>query len=101
MEDDERAHSIFVTMGVYLGYTIAHDADFYDFRNMLILGRCTSGKGGPTILETATDLLEREFPALAEKIDLMLPSERLRRVGQAIAAASLPELNDGCCGCCG
>ncbi|MGI5817703.1 MAG: ROK family protein [Armatimonadota bacterium] len=102
LEDDERAHRIFVTMGVYLGYTIAHYADFYDFENMLILGRCTSGNGGPTILETATDLLQREFPALAEKINLMLPSERLRRVGQAIAAASLPEINGGCCGgCCG
>ncbi len=95
--DDERAHKIFVTMGTYLGYTIAHYADFYDFENMLILGRCTSGNGGPTILETATDLLQREFPALASKIDLMLPNERLRRVGQAIAAASLPEINGGCC----
>ena len=98
---DERAHRIFVTMGIYLGYTIAHYADFYDFENMLILGRCTSGQGGPTILETATDLLQREFPALAEKIDLMLPNERLRRVGQAIAAASLPELTtDGPCSMC-
>jgi len=88
-------------MGTYLGYTIAHYSDFYDFENMLILGRCTSGNGGPTILETATDLLQREFPALASKIDLMLPNERLRRVGQAIAAASLPEITDGpssmCC----
>lgn len=101
IDGDERAHRIFVTMGVYLGYTIAHYADFYDFEHMLILGRCTSGKGGPTILETATDLLDREFPALSKKIDLMLPNERLRRVGQAIAAASLPEINGGpgsmCC----
>ena len=64
-----------------------------DFRNMLILGRCTSGEGGPTMLNTAQDILNREFPELAEKIHLMLPSERLRRVGQAIAAASLPEIN--------
>ncbi len=92
-EGDERAHKIFETMGVYLGYTIAHYADFYDFRNMLILGRCTSGEGGPTMLNTAQDILNREFPELAEKIHLMLPSERLRRVGQAIAAASLPEIN--------
>ncbi|MGC9317304.1 MAG: ROK family protein [Armatimonadota bacterium] len=94
LNDDERAERIFRTMGVYLGYTIAHYADFYDFKNMLILGRCTSGNGGPTMLETANDILDREFPELAAKIDLMLPSERLRRVGQAIAAASLPELED-------
>ncbi len=92
-EGDERAHSIFVTMGVYLGYTVAHYADFYDFRHMLILGRCTSGQGGPTILGTANDILAREFPALADRVNLMLPSERLRRVGQAIAAASLPEID--------
>ncbi len=92
LKDDERAHKIFVTMGVYLGYTIAHYADFYDIRNLLILGRCTSGNGGPTMLETAQDILDREFPELAAQINLMLPSERLRRVGQAIAAASLPEI---------
>ncbi len=93
LEGDDRAHRIFQTMGVYLGYTIAHYADFYDFENMLILGRCTSGKGGPTMLEMANGILDREFPELAAKIDLITPSERLRRVGQAIAAASLPEIN--------
>ncbi|MEA3400008.1 MAG: ROK family protein [Armatimonadota bacterium] len=94
LNDEEPADKIFQTMGTYLGYTIAHYADFYDFKNMLILGRCTSGNGGPTMLQTANDILDREFPELAAKIDLMLPSERLRRVGQAIAAASLPELED-------
>jgi len=93
LENDERAQQIFETMGVYLGYTIAHYADFYDIRNLLILGRCTSGHGGPTILETAQGVLDREFPELAEQVNLMLPSERLRRVGQAIAAASLPEID--------
>ncbi len=97
MNDDERAHRIFQTMGTYLGYTIAHYADFYDIRNMLILGRCTSGNGGPTMLETAQDILNREFPELAEQVNLMLPNERLRRVGQAIAAASLPELDGEPC----
>ncbi|MGD9498259.1 MAG: ROK family protein [Armatimonadota bacterium] len=92
-EGDERAARIFETMGVYLGYTIAHYADFYDFQHMLILGRCTSGEGGPLMLQTANDILAREFPALADRIDLMLPSERLRRVGQAIAAASLPRID--------
>lgn len=89
---DERAASIFQTMGVYLGYTVAHYADFYDFNHMLILGRCTSGEGGPTMLEQAKAILAAEFPDLAAKVNLMLPDERLRRVGQAIAAASLPEI---------
>ncbi len=101
LEDDQRAHKIFQTMGVYLGYTIAHYADFYEIEHMLIPGRCTSGNGGPTMLETAQGVLDREFPELGEQINLMLPTERLRRVGQAIAAASLPEINAGgcCCGC--
>ena len=97
---DENAAKIFQTMGVYLGYTIAHYADFYDIEHMLILGRCTSGEGGPLMLKTAQDILDREFPELGSKINLMLPNERLRRVGQAIAAASLPEINGGCA-CCG
>ena len=89
---DERAAKIFESMGVYLGYSIAHYADFYDFDHMLILGRCTSGEGGPMILEGAQAILRDEFPELDAKLTVMLPSERLRRVGQAIAAASLPEL---------
>ncbi len=89
-DGDERAQQIFETMGVYLGYSIAHYADFYDFKHMLVLGRCTSGKGGPTMLEKAQAILDDEFPDLAAKIELHLPDERLRRVGQAIAAASLP-----------
>lgn len=89
---DERAADIFRTMGVYLGYTVAHYADFYDFDHMLILGRCTSGEGGPTMLAGAQAILASEFPELAAKVNLMLPDERLRRVGQAIAAASLPEI---------
>ncbi|MCD6361615.1 MAG: ROK family protein [Armatimonadetes bacterium] len=92
LDGDERAHRIFQTMGVYLGYTVAHYADFYDFNHMLILGRCTSGEGGPTMLEGAQAILKAEFPELAAKVNLMLPDERLRRVGQAIAAASLPEI---------
>ncbi|MFA9454490.1 MAG: hypothetical protein ACERK6_11315 [Candidatus Aminicenantaceae bacterium] len=32
-------------------------------------------------------------PVLAEKIAMQLPDEKNRRVGQAIAAASLPDIN--------
>jgi len=91
-EDDQRAHAIMQTIGVYLGYTIAHYADFYDIKHLLILGGVTSGQGGPIILEEARRVLAREFPKLAESIDLHLPEEANRRVGQSIAAASLPEL---------
>jgi predicted NBD/HSP70 family sugar kinase len=85
------ARQIWQSMGVYLGYGIAHYADFYDLKHILILGRCTSGQGGPLMLEEAQSVLLNEFPQLAQKISLELPSEKIRRVGQSIAAASLPE----------
>ncbi len=92
-EGDERVPPIFETIGVWLGYTIAHYADFYDLRHVLILGRVTSGEGGHIILNRAQDVLAREFPELHEQIALHLPDESSRRVGQAVAAASLPSLD--------
>lgn len=89
---DERARLIWETIGVYLGYGIAHYADYYDIRNVLILGRVTSFDGGNILIEKANEVLKTEFPALAERIRLHLPDESSRRVGQAVAAASLPAI---------
>jgi predicted NBD/HSP70 family sugar kinase len=89
---DERAAAIWETIGTYLGYGLAHYADFYDLKHVLILGRVTSGRGGPLILERAKAVLAAEFPDLAG-IDIRLPDERIRRVGQSIAAASLSGLD--------
>jgi len=86
----EGAVKIWQSMGVYLGYGLAHYADFYDIKHVLILGRCTSGRGGDLILEGAKEVLRLEFPELAERIHIQLPDEKSRRVGQSIAAASLP-----------
>jgi predicted NBD/HSP70 family sugar kinase len=87
---DDRAAKIYETIGVYLGYAMAHYADFYDFRQALILGRVTTGEGGEIIAARARKVLEMVFPRLAEKIELRLPDEKSRRFGQAVAAASLP-----------
>ena len=89
---DTRAAKIYETIGIYLGYTLAHYADFYDFRHTLILGRVTTGKGGDIVLAKAREVLNQEFPLVAKKIALHVPDEKSRRVGQAVAAASLPEL---------
>jgi predicted NBD/HSP70 family sugar kinase len=89
----EGAAQIWQTMGTYLGYALAHYADFYDLSHVLILGRCTSGQGGPLILAEARTVLGNEFPDLAARISLQLPDEKSRRVGQSIAAASLPALD--------
>jgi predicted NBD/HSP70 family sugar kinase len=83
---------VYETIGSYLGYVIAHYADFYDLRHVLVLGRVTTGPGGDVLVETANRVLAMEFPALAERVTLALPDEKARRVGQSIAAASLPAL---------
>jgi predicted NBD/HSP70 family sugar kinase len=84
------AAQIWESIGVYLGYSLAHYADFYDLKHALILGRVTSGRGGPLILDRAKEVLAAEFPELADGIHIQLPDEKSRRVGQSIAAASLP-----------
>jgi predicted NBD/HSP70 family sugar kinase len=86
---DERAARIYETIGVYLGYTIPHYGDFYDFDHMLVLGRVTTGKGGDIVLAKAREVLATEFPEVG--IAMHVPDEKSRRVGQAVAAASLPK----------
>jgi predicted NBD/HSP70 family sugar kinase len=86
------ATKIWQSMGYYMGYGIAHYADFYDLKHVLVLGRCTSGRGGHLIVDGAHEVLEAEFPELAKRIQVQLPDEKARRVGQSIAAASLPAL---------
>ena len=88
----ERAIKIYQTIGVYLGYAVAHFADFYDLENVLILGRVTSGAGGDVILSGAKEVLREEFPQLHRQISFHIPNETDKRHGQAIAAASLPSL---------
>jgi predicted NBD/HSP70 family sugar kinase len=92
---DKKAGKIFETIGVCFGYTVAHYADFYDLSHILVLGRVTSGKGGDILIKTAEDTLRSEFPDLASKVRLVVPDEASRRVGQAIAAASLPRVASG------
>lgn len=91
---DNRASKVFETIGCYLGYGIAYYSQFYEIETVLILGRVTSGEGGQIILQKAKQVLEEEFPGLASKITLNLPDESSRRVGQSIAAASLPLIDD-------
>jgi predicted NBD/HSP70 family sugar kinase len=89
---DARARRIYETIGVYLGYAIAHYTDFYDFRNLLVLGRVMSGEGGDVILSVARQVLDGEFPETAARIRFHIPDEKEKRHGQAIAAASLPAI---------
>lgn len=90
-EGDKLANEIFENIGIYLGYTIAYYAHFYDIKHLLLLGRVVSGKGGNTILEVAQKVLHDEFPEYSH-VKISMPDEMNRRVGQSIAAASLPTL---------
>jgi len=87
---DKTARKIYETIGVYLGYTMAVYREFYDYTELLLLGRVSSGEGGDIIVDTAREVLAAEFPELG--LNIHLPDEKFRRVGQSIAAASLPPL---------
>ena len=90
--DDPRAQAVFRSIGTYLAYTVVQYSQFYDIEHMMMLGRVMSGKGGDTILKVCNDILKEEYPALAAKCEVMLPDEKTRRVGQSVAAASLPAI---------
>ena len=92
-EGDERAKAIYETIGVCFGYTLAYYAEFYDIKHVLIMGRVTSGDGGEILLNKAREVIKKEFPELDKKMTLNIPDEKARRVGQSVAAASLPKLN--------
>ena len=86
------AEAIFRSIGVYLGHALALYHSYYRFRHVLLLGRVMSGRGGDIILDTARAVLADEYPDVAGAVSLTLPDEKSRRVGQSVAAASLPEL---------
>ena len=89
-EDDPRAAQVYESIGVYLGHTLAYYHELYGCRHVLLLGRVMSGKGGDLILDTAKKVLADEYPEV--KLVPELPDEKFRRVGQSMAAASLPEI---------
>ena len=91
-EGDERAAKVYDSIGVYLGHTLAYYFDLYGYEHVLLLGRVMSGKGGDLLLDTCKKVLAEEYPEAYKAINLALPDEKFRRVGQSMAAASLPEI---------
>lgn len=86
------AAGVFRDLGVYLGHALAWYREFYDFRHALLLGGVLSGPGGALAVREARRVLAEDYPEEAALFDLRLPDENTRRVGQAFAAAGLPEL---------
>jgi len=89
---DERAAKVYESIGCYLGHTLVYYYDMYGCEHVLLLGRVMSGKGGDLIISEAQRVIADEYPEYAQKLELHLPDERFRRVGQSAAAASLPAL---------
>ena len=96
---DPRAVAIYDSLGVEFGYAIAHYAEFYEIRHVLVLGRVTTGDGGEIVLARAREVLSAECPELASRIHFSMPDEKDRRHGQAVAAASLPALKKSAMTC--
>ena len=90
--DDPRAIAIFETIGAYFAYATVQYSQFYNIDYMMLMGRVMSGKGGDTILKVCNEILAEEYPELYKKCAVMLPDEKMRRVGQSVAAASLPKI---------
>ena len=89
---DPRAPLVYGTVGTYLGYALIDYREHYDVEHLLLLGRVMTGPGGDVVIERARAVLRDEDPAAAEAITVHTPSERDKRHGQAVAAASLPAL---------
>jgi predicted NBD/HSP70 family sugar kinase len=87
---DERAVRVYETIGTHFGYALLEYADFYDFEHVLLLGRVVTGPGGEVIGARAADVLAIE--GTARPIKFHAVSERDKRHGQAVAAASLPRI---------
>ncbi|MGN0854231.1 MAG: ROK family protein [Kiritimatiellia bacterium] len=96
---DGKALRVYVQIGRFLAHAIPWYNEFYDYENMMILGRVTSGLGGEIILETAKAMLKDVYPEWAEKIDIFMPDEKARRLGQSVAAAQIPVIKAAkrCC----
>ena len=89
-EGDENAKDIFRSIGAYLAHTLVLYSRFYTIRHLLVLGRVASGVGGDLVISECNRILAEEYPELAKQMTVMLPDEKTRRVGQSVAAASLP-----------
>ncbi|MBQ3094064.1 MAG: ROK family protein, partial [Clostridia bacterium] len=87
----EAARDIYRSIGTYLGHALAYYATYYQIAHVLLLGRVMSGEGGDLVIEEARRVLADEYPEVTG-VELHLPDEKFRRVGQSAAAASLPQI---------
>lgn len=82
---DDRALAAFSELGRLLGLTLPWYKRLTGCENVLLLGRVVGGVGGERLVRACRAELERT----GEKLEVLLPEESTRRVGQAAAAALL------------
>ena len=82
---DGRALDVFFTLGRMLGQTLPWYRRLLGCENVLLLGRVVDGAGG----ECLVNACRAELAKTGEGMEIFLPEESFRRVGQAAAAAML------------
>lgn len=87
-DGDPRAEVLYTCVGEHLGHSVPWYREFYDFDNLLLLGRVTTGRGGEIILNKAREVVSHYYPECGQ-INLFMPDEKAKRLGQAVAAAAL------------
>ncbi len=90
-QEDPRAVKVYESIGVCTGHVLGFYCDLYGAEHALLLGRVMSGRGGEIIVKEAEAVLKEEYPEYAG-LKIHLPDEKFRRVGQSMAAASLPDI---------
>ena len=82
---DDRALEAFFALGRMLGQTLPWYRRLLGCENALLLGRVVDGAGG----ECLVNACRAELAKTGEGMEIFLPDESFRRVGQAAAAAML------------
>ena len=83
--DKDKYRIVYETIGEYLAYSLAYYFEFYNVKNVFLFGRVLSF-GGDIIVDSANKILKEEFSEYSD-INIILPSESERRVGQSLAVA--------------
>lgn len=87
---DKRAQTVYRDLGVYLGHAVALYSLFYDLKRVLVMGGVSGGSAGDLILSSARRVLETDYPDV--QVLLSAPDDRVRALGQSVAAAHLPSI---------
>lgn len=85
---DPRACGIFAELGRMLGMTMPWYRRLTGCESVLLLGRVISGRGGELLVKACRETLQQ----MGQRVEILLPDETFRRLGQAAAAALLPNI---------